>query len=208
MNKNRISQKRAAPLKKVVLICAAAVVTVGVAAGAVLHFASWDKRTSPYPEVELNGHFAIVDDEAGDIFENGEYLELDRNLYVKEGGLEYSVSDGGEEENDAGVNFFLGYFDAVAKGECERYNSMFSDAYYEKFLPQEEFTQQMVYDMHIEKLSETDDGGRLTLVYYVDYKIHKNNGTFRRDILHDASRRLCFTLSGTADSLKIDLIEY
>ena len=115
MNKNRISQKRAAPLKKVVLICAAAVVTVGVAAGAVLHFASWDKRTSPYPEVELNGHFAIVDDEAGDIFENGEYLELDRNLYVKEGGLEYSVSDGGEEENDAGVNFFLGYFDAVAK---------------------------------------------------------------------------------------------
>ena len=51
MNKNRISQKRAAPLKKVVLICAAAVVTVGVAAGAVLHFALGDKRTSPYPEV-------------------------------------------------------------------------------------------------------------------------------------------------------------
>lgn len=166
-----------------------------------------DGKRSPYPEVELDGNFVIADDNEIDIEGDEEYLALDRNLYFKTGGLEYAVT-ADDEELDEGAAFFLEYFNAVLHGDEDRYNSMFSETYFVTYIPQEEFTKQMIYDMHIELISRTENGDTLNLTYYVDYKIHRNNGTFRRDILHDASRKLCFVLSGEKDGLKIDSISY
>lgn len=164
-------------------------------------------KRSPYPEVELEGNFIIADDAEIDIENDKDYLALDRNLYFKTGGLEYAVT-ADDEELDEGAAFFLEYFDAAICGDEERYNSMFSETYFASYLPQAEFTKQMIYDMHIELISREESGETLNLTYYVDYKIHRNNGTFRRDILHDATRKLCFVLSGTKDNLKIDSITY
>lgn len=166
-----------------------------------------DEKRSPYPEVELDGNFIIADDSEIDIENDKDYLALDRNLYFKNGGLEFTVT-ADDEDLDEGAAFFLEYFDAVLRGDEDRYNSMFSEAYFASYLPQAEFTKQMIYDMHIELISREESGETLNLTYYVDYKIHRNNGTFRRDILHDASRKLCFILSGTKDNLKIDSITY
>jgi hypothetical protein len=60
---------------------------------------------------------------------------------------------------------------------------------YEGELP-EKFTMQMVYDISLRPHANAD--GEKS--YIVNYKILKNNGTFRRDIGSDEGREYLFTL--------------
>ncbi len=71
------------------------------------------------------------------------------------------------------------------------------------------FAPQMIYDIHIDQLSEsTDSAGVTTWTFEVGYKIYRNDGTFRNDIPSDGSRPLIFTLIGDArGNVLIDSIE-
>lgn len=195
--------------KKTVIIAAA----VLLAAGLISYFgiALYEKSTaptSPYLDnVFKPSQFALIEDDEPDIFEREDYLALDRLLYIKRGGEEIAYPDKESAENDAAAQFFLEYFDALEKGDTEKYNAMLADEYLDKYEPQEEFTQQMVYDIHAELLSESDSDGASVYAYIVSYKIARNNGTFRRDITSDASRPVLVILKGN-ESLKITDISY
>ena len=78
--------------------------------------------------------------------------------------------------------------------------------------PEPPFTMQQVYDILITRVAVTDVvdeklGKYTQYEYTVEYKIHKNNGTFRTDLGHDDSRKQYFILSdSTGSEVLIDQI--
>ena len=137
-----------------------------------------------------------------------EYMDLDRELHYKDGGETVMVTDANLEFYGKDVQFFKRYFALVIAGDYDAYNAQFTDHYYETNEPYYSFTQQMVYDILIEKLSVKEEAGRTVYAYNVSYKIFRNNGTFRNDIDSDASRVLYFELVESGGTVKIDRITY
>ena len=143
-----------------------------------------------------------------DIMTEPEYLDLDRNVYFTEGAETYSINDLPREDLDSDVIFFLNYFDLAIAGNYDAYNKLFTENYYKSNEPYYSFTQQMIYEIHLEKLGSETKGEQNIYYYDVSYKIHKNNGTFRNDIGCDGSKTLFFTLIEENGSILIDSINY
>jgi len=197
-------------VKKRIIITAIILLILGIVSYVVIYILDRPAEpASPYLEnIFSPDKFVMIEEDPIDIFEDEEYLQYDRSLYMSEGGMEIAVLDEGDCENDKGALFFLKYFAALENGETDNYNSMFTDNYYTKYLPHESFTQQMVYDIHCQLISKDESAESSNFAYIVSYKIHKNNGTFREDITSDASRAVLMTLTGTSGYLKIDNITY
>ncbi len=131
------------------------------------------------------------------------YMNRDRYITYSEGGVSTIISEYSNEFGAAG-EFFLRYFSCLTSGDAEGYNSLFLDEYFdgEDTVPYERFTMQRVYDITVEKLSESliEDGdyeGCTRTVYKVGYKIMHNDGTFRDDMPSDTVvPRLLETISG------------
>ena len=156
-------------------------------------------------EAEPN-RFAVYDPDAPSIFEDENYLSLDRSIHIARGGEEIAVPPDGADTADALAVFFVDYFDALAHGDTQRYNSLFTEAYFEAYDKQADFSDQRVYDIHVTLLGATDDESRVS--YKVEYKIKKNNGTFRRDIYSDSSRPMIFDLVKSGERYLIDNMKY
>ena len=141
-----------------------------------------------------------------------DYMQMDRQLWYKKGNL----AIGGELDEsawidyNAAVRFFARYFSAAIAGDAETYNGFFTDRYYRDNKPYERFAPQRIYDMHVEELSETvNNDGSTVWMFNVEYRIMKNDGSFRNDIPSDGSKKLLFTLIGGADGIvRIDAIDY
>lgn len=151
-----------------------------------------------------------------DIMKDQEYLELDRYIYYMDARtnetiilLDHEISGYGE-----GMITLKAMLDAIIAGDHETYNSLFSENYFavEGREPEEDFTMQQVYDILITRVNVTDIvdeklGKYTQYEYTVEYKIHKNNGTFRTDLGHDDSRKQYFVMSNsTGNKVLIDQI--
>ena len=150
----------------------------------------------------------------GNIFENEQYMSLDRQVYYCADpagyGEEVSISEENLLDFDAGVSFLYFYLQTVIAGDTEKYNAYFNETYYKSNASQSEFSPQMLYDMHIRYLSEEAlDGGEKRVSFSLRYCIHRNDGTFRRDIGSDMSREQIVTLrmSPTKDDIAIEAIQ-
>lgn len=137
-----------------------------------------------------------------------EYLDLDRSIYYTKGAETIALTEEDFANQTADVQFFQNYFNLAIMGEYEAYNALFTENYYKSNEPYYSFTQQMIYDIKIEKLGEGTVRGMNSYSYNVSYKIHKNNGTFRNDIGSDGSKTLNFTLVDQEGSILIDTIDY
>jgi len=136
------------------------------------------------------------------------YMELDRDLHYKNGSETIMITDANSEFYGQDILFFKTYFDYAIHGDYEAYNTLFTEHYYETNEPYHSFTQQMIYDIEIEKLSETDNAHGKIYAYNVSYKIYRNNGTFRNDIGSDGAKTLYFELVEEKGTLLIDRITY
>lgn len=138
------------------------------------------------------------------------YMQLDRSVHYKNGGLSVMVLE--EEMNDYNdaVSFFVEYFETIVAGDVDTYNSYFSDEYYDIYEPYSLFAPQMIYDIEVEQLTETiNSDGTTDWTFNVKYKIYKNDGTFRNDIPSDASKTLYYELSTDKNgNVLIDYITY
>ncbi len=143
-----------------------------------------------------------------DIMTEREYLDLDRNIYYTEGAETFSLNEYPLEELDLDMQFFFKYFDLAISGQYDEYNKLFTENYYKSNEAYYSFTQQMIYDIRLERLGENVIDGKDVFYYNVSYKIHKNNGTFRNDIGSDGSKTLCFTLVDEGGKILIDSISY
>lgn len=135
-----------------------------------------------------------------------EYMELDRNIYFIKGGEKFIIEDSADNTPD--IDFFIEYFDCAINGRYNEYNDMFTENYYKTNEPYIRFAPQMIYDISIEKLSESYSNGKTNYTYNVTYRIYKNNGTFRNDIGSDGAKTLFFALVEDNGEVKIDRITY
>lgn len=138
------------------------------------------------------------------------YMQLDRYLHYKKGAVSVVVLPEEAADYNAAVKFFLTYFDTVVAGDAETYNTFFTEDYYESCDPYDRFAPQMLYDIEVEELSETNnEDGTTDWTFNVVYKIHRNDGTFRNDLDSDSAKKLYFELHGDRDgNVKIDYITY
>lgn len=201
--------------KKLIILCViGAMVVIGAVSVFFLYFFKsgtvnpmFNKNPSGmYGNNKTYIHHPI--DHSYDIMSDLEYLELDRRLYFTNGNETIAVNEYPTEDMDADILFFLNYFDLAIAGDYNAYNKLFTEDYYKVNEPYSSFTQQMIYDMNIEKLSEMSVNGKTVYYYNVSYKIHKNNGTFRNDIGSDGCKTLHFTLIKEDGNILIDSIKY
>lgn len=151
-----------------------------------------------------------------DIMKDQEYLGLDRYIYYKDARTNETIML--DEKTISGygpaVITLKAMIDSIIAGDHEAYNALFSSNYFANpdNAPEEEFTMQQVYDIlftrvNVTECSSEEFGQYTQYEFTVEYKIHKNNGTFRTDLGHDDSRKQYFVLSDSAtDEVLIDQI--
>ena len=152
------SNTRAARKRKKTIIIVS-VCAVLAAAAVILIFCLLSKDDEPetpyFADVykEEPNRFAIYDPDAPSIFTDESYLSLDRALHIKRGGEEYVIESADDEMADRIAVFFLEYFDAIAHGETEKYNALFSDRYLREHQPQADFPEQRIYNIRVTLLT-------------------------------------------------------
>ncbi len=222
LNKFELEARRAREatqkLKRNILIIAAAMVVFVILA--MVFMPVLDRALNGVDEVETNAKPNTViyydPDYEYDIMQDAEYLELDRYIYYTDIRMNETIIIPEDKVASYGpaVVTLKTMIDAIIAGDHETYNSLFSSTYFEaddSRKPEPPFTMQQVYDIELTMVETKDcieDNKRYTMyVFDVEYKIHKNNGTFRTDLGHDDSRKQRFILSdSTGSQVLIDQI--
>lgn len=129
------------------------------------------------------------------IFDDKEYLGMDRLVYVKKGAIGTGIDLSSESQRAAesrAANFMFDFIETQINGDVDGYNACFSEEYLSKNGKQAAFTMQKLYDISIEQYGNanaTDDGG-YDYVFILKYKILNNNGTLRNDMESMSERPL------------------
>ena len=186
--------------RRVVIVCAAVLVGIALLFGAVTLIEHLSNRPPKIPEYD----FQFYPTYRGDIMKYAPYLALDRQVYYCEdpsgNGLRTAVNEENMTDYNTKVLFLYLYFQTIIAGNSEAYNSYFNDTYYQTSQPLEAFSPQMLYEMEIiYQGSEAQADGDTLVSYRISYRIHRNDGSFRRDIDSDASRPQTVTLRVSAD---------
>lgn len=207
---NAEQQEKSAKNKKILI----RVICIVVAALVVLMAASFAmnlylERKAEKDAQKIHLNFAPADYDEN-IFEDQEYINLIKNGFIDYTdyatnltlGIDYSDALG----YGADVQFMVEYIYAIIDGDVEAYNSFFSDEYYKKNDPKENFTMQKLYEVNIARVSETqktDKSGNTynEYQYIVKYKILDNNGTFRNDFNTGTKEQYIFFTNKTGDFL-------
>ena len=148
---------------------------------------------------------ADTKEEDFDILEYEEYLKFDRSIqYCYTMGVQVSVNDKTVKNYDASFGLIYELIGTLIAGDSDAYNELV----YEEVGHFDSFTQQQVYNVVITKYSETtkqsESGGQYSeYVYIVEYKIHENNGTYRKDVESDANRPQYFVINDSTGKLLI-----
>ena len=161
-------------------------------------------------DIEFNFYDADYDE---DIFEDEEYLDLIKHGFINYTDGASNITIGIEKDTahlyGDDVEFVVDYLYSIINGDAQGYGMYFDDEYKSKIELPIEFTMQKIYDVNILKISETDISGEGELYteykFALEYKILKNNGTFRKDI-GDGSKKQYFTISDRSGELLIENI--
>ena len=199
----RLAQLRASARRqrrRMLIVFASIAVGVALLFGAVALIDALASRPPKVPEYD----FHFYQPYPGDIMEYQPYLALDRQVYYCEDpsgdGLRSAVNEQNMTDYDTQVLFLYLYLQTIISGNAEAYNAYFNDTYYKTAEGLESFSPQMLYEMEIVyQGSEAQPEGEKLVSYRLDYKIHRNDGTFRRDVESDASRPQTVTLRISAD---------
>jgi hypothetical protein len=140
----------------------------------ILYFVTLNRGESEPPKIDFFAPYG------GDIFASEEYLALDRSVSYFDGAVYRSITDANEEEFDLAVLFLRDLLHIMTRGDHAAYNAAFT-----RPAGQAEFSQQMIYESVIAYEGSTTDGGDRLIVYRLEYKIHRNDGTLRRDVGSD-----------------------
>lgn len=135
------------------------------------------------------------------------YQGLDRSVlycYNPSGdGLRETVTEENRGKFDASVLFLCDYLEAVIAGDFAAYRAFFSDQCWKenKEICKQAFHPQMIYDTLITYRSTSNDGADRLICYQLEYRIHYNDGSFRRDIGSGISRPQYVTIRISPDGM-------
>lgn len=196
----RIRETASKNKKRMLLVGGAVLVGIALLFGLVTLIDHLSSRPPKIPEYDF--HFYPT--YRGDIMQYEPYLALDRQVYYCEdpsgSGLRSAVNLENMTDYNTKVLFLYLYFQTIIEGNVNTYNAYFNDTYYQNNQPLVSFSPQMLYEMEIiYQGSDAQAGGDELVSYRISYRIHRNDGTFRRDIDSDASRPQTVTLRVTPD---------
>lgn len=209
----------AARLRRRIGIALVCLVGFAVVAILLIHFMS-KSETPELPELPTEPPEAFVEPRFDyDILKDAEYLALNRSVCYSDGTITRELEEAERTTMGAGVALLWDMLDRIIAGDTEGYNALFTQAYIQKNGAHEDFTMQQLYGANAQTgiLLEVDrsevkeeDGRTVTyLLYRVTYRIHKNDGTFRRDIGSDEARPQIILLTDREGGrFKIDSISY
>lgn len=154
-----------------------------------------------------------------DIMKDKEYLELDRKIYYfanqDQTGSMLELDDSNRDKQAVGVTLLCEMVEHIIMGDADAYNACFSDYYFEHkgVEPDPGFTMTQLYEIKITNFGEkkvTDKKlGTYTEYHFVlEYKIHKNNSTFRNDIGSDGSAATYIIITDRNGELLIEDMFY
>lgn len=147
-----------------------------------------------------------------DITKDKSYMDLDRQIYYADPltGVTVSVARDSYWEHGDGFELLCHMIESIIAGDHEKYNSFFSDAYFEVEDEKEPFTPQKLYNITItlhstEQVSE-EGASFAREIYVVEYMIRQNNGTFRTDVGSDAIRKQLVVITDREGEMRIDTV--
>ena len=136
-------------------------------------------------EIDFDFYEADFDE---DIFQNSEYTAKIAGGFISYKKDDVTVGINRENAIEFGddVDFIVDMLYDIINGDNTAYNARFSTEYYKNNAPKDKFTMQMLYDAKIThettEVVQAEQGNYTKYIYAVEYRIYKNNGTFRRDI--------------------------
>ena len=183
-NESSLEQLKIRQKKNVKLIL---LILLGVSVLFVVTLVLVNHFLSKKEEDKVDEYIHFYNVEEGDIFENEEYLALNRSvLYCDDPSGWYGHTSEITAEDrlsfEPTVLFAEDYLIALIYGNSGALRAMCTSEYLKEHeIP--EFTQQMIYEAKITYYStEGQEDGTTLVTYRLDYKIYRNNGTYRRDV--------------------------
>lgn len=160
--------------------------------------------------------FYTADYEA-DIMQNNEYLALNRSIMFENSdtGITIEIIDGNLQDISTtyrdSVGLLINYVDYAIYGKTDELNALFSDEYVEAGGELKmDFTMQQLYNIkisYVTSLTTEEDGQEYqSHDYWLEYMIHKNNGTFRSDMGSDCVRKEYVRVTDRNGKLGIDVL--
>lgn len=207
-SQNKPNSKKAKKRLIIIILSIIGVIAILGATSMIIDFVEGKKEK----EFEIDYNFYPADFDEN-IFEDREYFDLVNAGFISYTDSSTNITVGIDKDKagryGTGVVFLVDMIYDIINGDHEAYNARFSDLYYKKHYRKDNFTMQKVYDVNITYVrseSIDDDSGNYTKSLYVlEYKILKNNGTFRRDI-GAGSKKQYFTLKITDDNVIVDSV--
>ncbi len=130
----------------------------------------------------------------GDIRTAAIYTDLDRQFYFCDANYGSTEALSREEVSaNPELEVLWNYFDCLIDGNPEGLRALIASDANGITIP--DFAQQMVYEMKVTRVGEETANGALRVTYRLEYRIHRNNGTYRRDVGSDAVRPEYLTLT-------------
>ena len=191
------------------LVLIAVVLVLFLSIYAALYFYSESKRPDTSADVDL-----CEPDWSADILSDEDYIVLNRDVGYSDGiGTWPIYSEGNYNTKDAVQLFLIDYIDDLVYGDAESLRAKYDKAVNKALDIPEKFTKQRIYESLFTELSkrEMDQNGKIIFQYEfkVEYKIMKNDGTFRSDLASDSVKGQYFTVQQDGDSIKIiKVVEY
>ena len=203
-SKEKPSKQRISVVKLAFLILGG-VIVLFVAILLLLYLLLPEEEQKPEKEI----HFYPVVEQ--NIFDNPQYLAKDRGVYYCDDptgyGLTTVITDEDRMTFDVKVRFVEIYLNCLISGDHEMLKTLCTEELL-KESPIPNFTQQMLYDMHVYyQDEEAGEGGEKKFMYRLEYKIFQNNGTYRRDVGSDGAKAEYLVLTVNADESEIKIDE-
>lgn len=152
-------------------------------------------------------------DYSENIYDDQAYNDLIKDGFISytdgASGVTIGTSLDSVQKYGSDVKFMVDYIYSIINGDADAYNAFFSESYIKANGKLEKFTMQKLYDVNITKLTSEEVSGKngtyTKYEFILEYKILKNNGTFRNDI-GDGSKKQYITITTESGKLLIDSI--
>ncbi len=166
-----------------------------------------------YDEVSYNPMAFYEVDYTFDVRTDELYQKQNRSIYYNRYGDERVLTESNVTDISPAAMMFHDYINCIIDGDYSKYPSFFTEECKnnENFKLPAQFTTQGLYDINITLHSSSvaeDEENAVVEIYEVRYRIFKNNGSFRNDILPDETRTLVFELKIKDGSAIINAIAH
>ncbi len=201
-----IKNKKPALIFVSIILCLCIVI---VALYLVLY--NYSKSNMPATKADL---YLYEPDFEAQILTEQAYLILDRSVRYSDGFGTWPIyDDNGVYTSDAVQLFLIEYISDLTSGDAESVRQKYTAEVIEALDIPDRITQQRVYETLFTERSkrEINENGHTYFKYEfkVEYKIMKNDGTFRADLASDSLKGQYFTIEQRGDDIKIvSVVEY